>query len=328
VEDHDDPYRAPMRSQTFDSAEIDHHSTFRSEPQLVRPRAISPNPNHSVPRKSVSPAPQFRDDRSEVGNAPFAPDSYNVLNPASSPGPSAGRRDTRDEKPEEIEPIIGNDGRIIDPSDHLPAETWAPEPERKNRQPEHVIRIRTRADTQQHARTGSAPAVVRGPATPTSSYTSSPAPAEPLPSPTSDRRRNRLQKAAPVNRPLPVQPYVHANTSPASVPQVRHYDQAPVQHIRPGSSQGPGHRLSNPSSPHSAPPIRPALNEYQVAANNYTRGSYYQITPTKVQMPRPQSYAPPSVHDDPLAAELSMIDIGPSRGGRTAVRSGRGYGGY
>ncbi|KAI5279162.1 hypothetical protein KEM54_004319, partial [Ascosphaera aggregata] len=35
-------------------------------------------------------------------------------------------KDTR-----KMSPIIGNDGRIIDPSEHLPTDTWAPEPERR-----------------------------------------------------------------------------------------------------------------------------------------------------------------------------------------------------
>ncbi|KAI5294500.1 hypothetical protein KEM56_005836 [Ascosphaera pollenicola] len=30
-----------------------------------------------------------------------------------------------------MSPIIGNDGRVIDPSEHLPTDTWAPEPERR-----------------------------------------------------------------------------------------------------------------------------------------------------------------------------------------------------
>jgi hypothetical protein len=40
------------------------------------------------------------------------------------------------------QPIIGDDGREIDPSDHLPTDTWAPEPERKSRKPEVIIRFK------------------------------------------------------------------------------------------------------------------------------------------------------------------------------------------
>ncbi|ETN41129.1 uncharacterized protein HMPREF1541_03064 [Cyphellophora europaea CBS 101466] len=330
IEDHDDPYRAPQRAQTFDSSDFDHANTYRSDPHVVRPRPVSPNVNVAVPRKSVSPAPPM-DDRPQFGSTPFGPDSYNVLNPSSGPAQN-GPRPTypaKQEKPGEIEPIIGNDGRVIDPSDHLPAETWAPEPERKNRQPEHVIRIRTRADAQQ-TRAGSSPVAARTPPSHIS-YNSSPAPVnEPAVSPTSERRRNRLQKPMPATRPLPAQPFQHAQTSPAAIPQTKQFDQSsPAPHPRPPSSHGSQNnmqRSSIPSSPHSAGPPRPPLTDYQVPM--YGRNSYYQTTPTKVQMPRPQSYAPPSVHDDPLAAELSMIDIGPSRGGgRTAVRS-RGYSGY
>lgn len=359
IEDHDDPYKAPQRSQTFDSADFDHRHAFHSDPQLVRPRARSPNPMHSVPRKSVSPAPPM-DDR-QMGSTPFGPDSYNALNPGSSPGVvrNLDWTEPKKERPHEIEPIIGNDGRVIDPSDHLPSDTWAPEPERKNRQPEHVIHIRTKGAAQ-HVRAGSSPAAPQTLSIATSPYSnSSPAP-EPVVTPTSGRRR--LQKAPPAARPLPMQPYQHANSSPGAIPQMQHFDAGgAVQHPRPVSSQGSGpaphlnsftnsphsagphpHRNSNSSFPASSPHSerglpRPPLSDYQgnpMSSNNgaYGRNSSYQTTPTKVQMPRPQAYAPPSVYDDPLAAELSMIDIGPSRGnGRTALRNGgggRGYGGY
>lgn len=325
IEDHDDPYRAPQRSQTFDSSDFDHRNTYRSDPQVIRPRAVSPNPAHRVPRKSVSPAPPL--DRAPSGGIPFGPDSYNDFNPASSPAVTPNRdwTEAKNERPGEIEPIIGNDGRVIDPSDHLPSDTWAPEPERKNRQPEHVIHIRTKATTQ-HTRPNSSPAVPKPLSVPSSPYGSSPAPVDAI-SPSSARRR--LQKAPPAVRPLPTQPYPHANSSPASIPQTKQFENN--GQYRPPSSQGPSHRNSIPSSPHSGPP-RPSLSEYQIPSSNtnsYNRNSYYQpTTPTKVQMPRPQNYAPPSVYDDPLAAELSMIDIGPSRsGGRTALRSNRGYGG-
>ncbi|KPI40436.1 Ingression protein fic1 [Cyphellophora attinorum] len=337
LDDYDDPYKAPQRAQTFDSADFDHRNTFSSEPQLVRPRAVSPNPNHAVPRKSVSPAPPIE---RYSGSIPFGPDSFNSFNPASSQG-SAHRdwaESPRNEKLHEIEPIIGNDGRVIDPSDHLPSDTWAPEPERKNRQPEHVIHIRTKGSAQ-HTRAGSSPAAPKAlsiPSSPYNNHNSSPAPLEPITTPTSGRRR--LQKAPPSTRPLPQQPYPtqHANSSPGAIPQTQHFDttsQPQQQHIRPRSSAGPPsqqprpHRNSFNNSPHSAgQTARPPLSDYQVPISPTT-------TPTKVQMPRPQSYAPPSVYDDPLAAELSMIDIGPSRSGqRTALRGGGGgggrYGGY
>lgn len=75
---------------------------------------------------------------------------------------------------------------------------------------------------------------------------------------------------------------------------------------------------------------RPSLSEYQVpVSNNYSpRGPSYQNSdnhqPTPPRMAYVEDYSP-GRFSDPLAAELSMIDIGPSRGGRTALRPSRGY---
>lgn len=107
-------------------------------------------------RKSVSPRPSS----SDVGGGssiPFSPDSYISLNPNASHTPSRGPSPAYDtpsqardavirgktEPHRDVDhPIIGDDGREIDPSDHLPTDTWAPEPERKNRKPEVIIRFK------------------------------------------------------------------------------------------------------------------------------------------------------------------------------------------
>ncbi|KAJ5197818.1 uncharacterized protein N7498_006935 [Penicillium cinerascens] len=110
-----------------------------------------------VTRKSVSPRPSSSDSRAG-SSVPFSPDSYNSFNHHSSrPGsardaspayetPSQARAASSRPEIESVrdldQPIIGDDGREIDPSDHLPAETWAPEPEKKNRKPEVIIRFK------------------------------------------------------------------------------------------------------------------------------------------------------------------------------------------
>mgnify|MGYP000990776979 CR=1 FL=1 len=97
--------------------------------QLVMRRSVSPNPNpspqHQIRRKSVSPAPP--QDRSSA--IPFGPDSYNAFN-SSLPSSQESLGTDPDAK------IITHDGREIDPSDHLPMESWAPEPEAKKPSPE------------------------------------------------------------------------------------------------------------------------------------------------------------------------------------------------
>ncbi|KAK3900774.1 hypothetical protein C8A05DRAFT_45455 [Staphylotrichum tortipilum] len=94
------------------------------------PRDPSPNPlRQTIRRKSVSPRPPTESNR--LSGVPFGPDSYNSLNPSAS---SAALRDDAAARPdyhEETGKIITHDGRHVDPSDHLPMETWAPEPEAK-----------------------------------------------------------------------------------------------------------------------------------------------------------------------------------------------------
>ncbi|KIL96249.1 hypothetical protein FAVG1_00992 [Fusarium avenaceum] len=110
------------------------------EQQLVRHRGVSPdprtspNPQHMIKRKSVSPAPPLEDQRRK-SDIPFGPDSYDALNPSlvSSKSGASPSPDFMDDEPKKI---ITYDGREIDPSDHLPMETWAPEPEKKEPNPD------------------------------------------------------------------------------------------------------------------------------------------------------------------------------------------------
>ncbi|KAI2786249.1 hypothetical protein POX_g08632 [Penicillium oxalicum] len=107
-----------------------------------------------IARKSVSPAPAM----SRGSSVPFSPDSYDSLNPRSSRSAGgsehlpayeslsqardAALRSEVEPRRDPDQPIIGDDGREIDPSDHLPTDTWAPEPERKSRKPEVIIRFK------------------------------------------------------------------------------------------------------------------------------------------------------------------------------------------
>lgn len=72
-----------------------------------------------MPRKSVSPQPSM----SETGGSsiPFSPDSFGVHNPAAPFAEAESRKG----------PILGWHGQEIDPSDHLPVDSWAPEPAKK-----------------------------------------------------------------------------------------------------------------------------------------------------------------------------------------------------
>ena len=106
------------------------------------------------PRKSVSPKPPASGER-DIGAVPFSPDSYNALNPNFTGAPSVVDFATQDGSSftqqlrslQEVAPIIGDDGREIDPSDHLPCDTWAPEPEKKPRKPEVIVRFKHPSQT-------------------------------------------------------------------------------------------------------------------------------------------------------------------------------------
>ncbi|KAJ9663335.1 hypothetical protein H2198_000852 [Neophaeococcomyces mojaviensis] len=349
----------------------------------------SPDLQPALARKAVGDQPK------RLSALPFGPDCYDVLNPAQSPvtnentifqTPAQAKEAQRMREVEKIRdlgPIIGNDGREIDPSDHLPSDTWAPEPERKNKKPEHVIHIRSKNDTNKPRGARASPIVIRhnhsasSPITP--ALTNSPA----VQTPVSAGGRNKLQKSMPT-RPLPNQPYGSPQTfsrnfpaaasSPALVgpPHHVHFDEVPQYQQRPAEPRRPS--FDNRVPDHLT---RPPLSEYQVpVGNSYQprRASYnrpspqraiepaYDTTPTKEhshhayspsheQSPYDSQYdygyenspshPPPRVrqqqsqqhYDDALAAEMSLIDIGPSRNsyhqgsmGRSMVRSRGAYG--
>lgn len=87
-------------------------------------------------RKSVSPNP------SPVAATAFSPDDFGVHNPnarqlptsnSASPHSPYQIRPASDPyaREETKGPIVGWNGQEIDPSDHLPVDSWAPEPEKK-----------------------------------------------------------------------------------------------------------------------------------------------------------------------------------------------------
>jgi hypothetical protein len=326
-------------TQGYDFPDIpDQQRTFESQPPIVRPRAISPGARNTPPRKPVSPHPSSALDDRRLSGVPFGPDSYDVLNPITSPAVTAGVSPPKVETPEQLpsaarlreveeqRPIIGNDGREIDPSDHLPSDTWAPEPERKTRKPEVVIRFRTKDEAvRTPIKFGSSPASARPLSMPGPPQSSSPYSIE---SPSSRVRvgRNRLQKQMP-SRPLPVQPFQHPHSSPP-VPLA-----SPLNEFNtpsPGSRMAPASDFNTHSSG-SRVPMRPALSEYSAMANRrYSNSSYnygYEPSPPPIpaKVPFYSAETPPRPHGnmDPFAAEISSIDIGGSGGRRSGGRPRR-----
>lgn len=94
---------------------------------VVKPRAISPDPRMPM-RKSVSPAPlpSGSGETRRLSGIPFGPDAYNELNPnVPVAATSGGKYNTSEAEVDPNAKIIMHDGREVDPSDHLPEQTWA-----------------------------------------------------------------------------------------------------------------------------------------------------------------------------------------------------------
>lgn len=89
-----------------------------------------------VPRPSTSQGSFFSPDSFDsfnpnaTHNSPFASTS-NPHSPYHIPNAPDGEEEEARPLPDPNAKIVGFDGRVIDPSDHLPVHSWAPEPEKK-----------------------------------------------------------------------------------------------------------------------------------------------------------------------------------------------------
>lgn len=216
------PVRAFESSDASPLANTSPHASAASTPQRPTPT-----------RKSVSPRPSPTDTVITPGRIPYGPDSYDVHNPSTSspltPNHSAnapyhvridhGGVPSRDAAGG---PIVGWDGREIDPSDHLPVDSWAPEPEKKSPTKTYGLgRDRDFGPRSQGGTRLSNDTVInfrrKSQVAPTPQP--QPVPEEPQPSPTT---RNRLFKKSPSPSPMrgaPLRERPNFNsTPPASVP--------------------------------------------------------------------------------------------------------------
>ncbi|KAK5687290.1 hypothetical protein LTS10_001428 [Elasticomyces elasticus] len=123
----------PVRS--FESADASPLST--SQPRA--PYAGNRTPTTRKPT-STQPSPIDTSRQSPAGGVPFSPDSFDAYNPnaprasplgASPHTPYHARAGAEPARDVSKGPIVGWHGQEIDPSDHLPVEAWAPEPEKK-----------------------------------------------------------------------------------------------------------------------------------------------------------------------------------------------------
>ncbi|CAJ2502767.1 Uu.00g101610.m01.CDS01 [Anthostomella pinea] len=292
-------------SRSYDRRPIS-YSTGPSTPagsaQISTSQRVSPKPsaNHTIRRKSVSPAPPPADAR-RLSGVPFGPDSYDALNPSV-----ASSKEVRNssEYTNADGKIVTADGREIDPSDHLPMDTWAPEPEPKKPTPSTETRSRpTPAGAQpmppsgrRQLRIATRPqSMVVTP----SAYTTS----EAVPSPPASTGRNRLQKKMPRASALPAP--ISAGSSPLG--------------------------LATPHQRNSTPPralVRASTFDYEnhgppfESGPGYSRAGYGSAPPVPAKVPMmsgslvPASGAPRGGDEWALMEEMSRIDIGSGRSRR------------
>lgn len=311
---------------------VDEGADPRSNSGVSKPRSTSPDIRGIPPRKSVSPRPPPTEERGLTG-VPFSPDSYDALNPnagrasaTTAPAPryetpeqamEAARR-TELEKERELQPIIGSDGRVIDPSDHLPTDTWAPEPERKSKKPEVVVRFKHPP-----------PSSTMGPRpSPRDSVAARPPPnPQVIEVAQAERSRHRLQR-------YHARPQSYAQPSSSSAYQaVRVESGGREYHSRGGYSHHRNYSTPNAYAPPPPPPPQTRRRSISPSPSSlYAPEESTPPIPSKVPVAPPmnQSHpmlgptssttttAPPSGSLDALAQEMKTIDIG-----SVGCRSGR-----
>lgn len=282
------PYEAPVHPLRKSPQPLDEGRSS------IGSRGGSASPDtRGVARKSASPQPPAS---GRGGSIPFSPDSYDSLNPkAGQPGSrdpfpgyeSSARADSElRELPVDMDPIIGDDGREIDPSDHLPAETWAPEPEKKNRKPEVIIRFK-------HS------------ARPTPQGNDTPRNAGPprvgFREPVSDR---------PSKRYIPTHTHVHAPDPMDRTPPRGLESHGSYTHTRGYSTTAltPGPRSSNRGSVSPSLTSRAPLYDYSPGSQIPSKAPVTQAAPGYPVMSTNPNSGNPGM--DALSRELQTINIG------------------
>ncbi|KAJ4154008.1 hypothetical protein LMH87_010472 [Akanthomyces muscarius] len=270
--------------------------TYSGGPQDIQPipphgygRNISASPAHSIPRKSVSPAPQALEEQHAPG-VPFGPDSYDALNPSMVSSRSSHSAMSGQERPDLNGKIVMHDGREVDPSDHLPMESWAPEPEPKPGQKS------ASADNLRRSPGGAQPMpptgrrqmrLSRAETAPMTAYGNE----EPHTPPAPIGGRNRLQKKAP--RGTSVSP---GAPSPLAPIHSENYQERQSPHGSYGR-QGHAHRGS-----------------YDYPSENYAPPQYGNGPPIPAKIPLMSGAIGGS--EMSLAEEMQRIDIGNGRSRR------------
>lgn len=327
----------------YDSGAYEHngsvYSRASSQHAVVR-REISPSHSpggrNTIRRKSVSPAPLAENHR--LSGVPFGPDSYNALNPALAVGAPKELESRASREYDEIDGvIITHDGREVDPSDHLPMDTWAPEPEPKAAKPSTTATVSFKS--------------------PSSGGSHSPVP------PTSSGRKALRIRERPVSS-MPQSTYIMPDAAGSALPPPgtgrnrlqKKANRNSAMPVMMSGANGPGYGALAPSplaplpQPHdrdvyaaSALPVRASTLDYE----NHAPAPMYDMPPMPLGGRDHSNSAPPIPAKVPIASsnalvpmryggdeggdvalmeEMSRIDIGSGRARRHAQRPA--IGGY
>lgn len=282
----------------------------------------SPSGRHTIKRKSVSPAPPPPDSR-RLSGVPFGPDSYDALNPSlSTPLPKEQARQEK-EYDEIGGKIITHDGKEIDPSDHLPMDTWAPEPEPKGKKPSGTATSRpSLSGPQPIPSSGRKPLRIREArpssitALPPAMYITPEVTSTPLPPPITGR--NRLQKKAHRSSATPVM--MSGANGPGPTPL------APLAQPQDRDSFAPRPlgRASTVDYENHAPPMYDTSSAMPLHGGRDHSASAPPI-PAKIPLNAGGAMVPLGRAeyggDMTLMEEMSKIDIGTGRARRHAQRS-------
>ncbi|KAL2021819.1 hypothetical protein VTK56DRAFT_6593 [Thermocarpiscus australiensis] len=194
-------------------------------PSPVRDPSPNPRQQHTIRRKSVSPQPPPANDR-RLSNVPFSPDSYDALNPSVSSAAIKDPTTSRQDYDEATGKIIMHDGRQVDPSDHLPMETWAPEPEPRNSKPASSSPSARPSPSgpQPLTSSGRRPLRIAGrpqsmlPSAPGGGYAATDNADPATPSPPASTGRNRLQKKSAYRTSTSAVPVMSGANGPGPAP--------------------------------------------------------------------------------------------------------------
>ena len=277
----------------------------RASAPIIPRREVSPDPRMPM-RKSVSPQPEQATSERRSSAVPFGPDSYDAFNPSLNDASSINSAGPKYKTPEQSKealyeherekklaegPIIGSDGRVIDPSDHLPTETWAPEPETKTpkKKPEVTVRFRR-----------------------------SPAGAQPMPPAT---RRTPVDSPTRPN-PLVTQAYAHSSDpiAPTTEARSRLQKKTRVAIVHPVSSPAVPTINTNTRSAASSPsqygsPLREHESYDYGNSPTYARGHHNGVPPPiPSKVPLSAGVGPEEWGMDALSQEMRRIDIGVGAG--------------